>query len=92
VTWRSSRHCRASQPCSAKAGLGDYVVEEYDYADGMVTVSARPPEYLRGVTAQVQEHTMLNEATQVIEAAGFTVQRDQVGYGVALIVGSGEAA
>lgn len=76
----------------SKTCLGDYVVEEYDHADGMVTVSARPPVYMRGVTAQVQEHTMLNEATQVIEAAGFTVQRDQVGFGVALIVGSGEVA
>jgi hypothetical protein len=73
------------------ASLGDYVIEEYDHADGMVTVSASPPDYLRGVTAQVYEHTMLNEATQVIESAGFTVQRDQVGFGVALIVGSGEA-
>jgi hypothetical protein len=75
-----------------KTCLGDYVVEDYDHAAGMVTVRACPPAYLRGVTAQVQEHALLNEATQQIEAAGFTVQQDQVGFGVALIVGSGEAA
>lgn len=39
-----------------------------------------------GVTAQVREHEKLNAYTETIEAAGYAVQRDQVGFGMALIV------
>jgi hypothetical protein len=72
-----------------EAGLEGYAVDVY-MQPRRVTVAAQPPASLRGVTAQVREHEMLDAFTEVIAGAGFRVSRDQVGFSVMLIISAHE--
>lgn len=61
------------------------------YRDGVAVMYEAGVGHPGGTAAQVREHEMLNAYTETIEAAGFDVQRDQVGYALSLIVSAGEA-
>jgi hypothetical protein len=66
-----------------------FVVNKYQ--DRVAVIYEQDVSRVGGVAAQVREHEQLAAYTRAIEAAGFKVQQDQVGYALSLIVSAGEA-
>jgi hypothetical protein len=62
------------------------------YQDRVAVMYEQDVSAVGGVAAQVREHELLVAYTGVIEAAGFKVQQDQVGYALSLIVSAKEEA
>lgn len=62
------------------------------YRDDSVSVSYRTGPLYRGAQGQVREAEHLARYAETIQAAGFKVQQDQVGFSTSLIVSANEEA